>query len=100
MSERVKASIVNVVTEQGHTDSYGILVHAVALLGLDPEALAPESDEERAEWSGHARGLRSALHCLAMHEKKVGPESAALIVDQQIAQAIKSLAQSGAGSDG
>jgi hypothetical protein len=67
-----KEMILQASAGQGHTDSYGALLHLTALMSLDPYVPTPESDEERANWQGHGNGLRSALLCLAMHERELG----------------------------
>ena len=82
-----KALINKIVAEQGHTDGYGALLHLVVLMELDPEIPKPRSNEERANWQGHLEGLRAALLCLAMHECTLGPESAAIVVGEQLEQA-------------
>lgn len=82
-----KKMILQATAGQGHTDSYGALLHLAALMSLDPYVPAPESDEERANWQGHGNGLRSALLCLAMHERQLGPEDAVVVVDDQLTQA-------------
>jgi hypothetical protein len=64
------------------------LLYASALLEYVPTALVPESEEEMHTWRGHLLGLRSALHCLAMHEQHLEPEVAGFMVDQHIVQAI------------
>jgi hypothetical protein len=75
------------LAEPCHTDGYGAVLHLVVLMELDPEIPEPQSDEERANWQGHLEGLRAALLCLAMHERALDPESAAMFVDEQLEQA-------------
>jgi hypothetical protein len=82
-----KEMILQASAGQGHTNSYGALLHLTALMSLDPYVPTPESDEERANWQGHGNGLRSALLCLAMHERELGPEDAVAVVDDQLTQA-------------
>ena len=82
-----KELILKVVAGQGHTSSYGALLYLATLMSLGPHVPPPESDEERANWQGHRSGLRSALVCLAMHERKLGPKEAVVVVVDQLAQA-------------
>ncbi|WP_194891961.1 hypothetical protein [Catenulispora pinisilvae] len=91
MVQRVKAATLNRVTEEGYTDGYGALVHLAAVIGTDPEGLSPKSDEERFAWGGHLKGLRAALLCLAMHERGIAPEPAALVVSRHIEDAMSDL---------
>lgn len=101
MGESVKSTILNRVTQEGHTDSYGVLLHLVAVMGAEPMALEPRTETEHTEWRGHFKGLRAALYCLAMHEQEVGPDSAALIVHQHIRDATDDLdRRSGVGTGG
>lgn len=86
-----KVGILKRLAEQGHSFGYGEVLILTARLGTDVEPLEPETDEERHEWRGHLQGLRSALHCLVMHERKVGPESAAFIVNGHISEAVTEL---------
>jgi hypothetical protein len=95
MADEAKAAIIGRLLDQGYTTSYGTLIHLTALMGPDPEALEPQDDEERYEWRGHYKGLRAALACLAMHEKAVGPESAAALVGHHVTEAITELGQHG-----
>ena len=101
MCESAKASILSRVMQEGHTNSYGVLLHLVAVMGTEPKALNPRTEKELTEWDGHLGGLKAALHCLAMHEQKVDPDSAALVVDQHIKEAIDDLdRRSGSGTGG
>jgi hypothetical protein len=88
VADTAKTLILKTATGQGHSDSYGALLHLTASMEFDPKALVPESDEETNTWHGHMLGMRAALHCLAMHEQKYGPELAGVVVDRQIVQAI------------
>lgn len=96
MADGPKAAILKRLMGEGYSSSYGELVCVAARLGMDVESLEPDSDEERYEWRGYLRGLRSALHCLAMHERTIGPDSAAFIVNGQISEAVTELS-AGAG---
>lgn len=84
MADNAKSLILNAVVGQGHSTSYGALLHKASLLGLEPNALEPESDEELAEWRGYFEGLRAALGCLVMHERRIEPELAPGVVDDQL----------------
>ncbi|MEY9932585.1 hypothetical protein ABH926_007236 [Catenulispora sp. GP43] len=95
MTESAKDRILNRVIEEGHTDSYGILLYTAAAVGFDPMALSPDSSVELTTWSGHLDGLRASLLCLAMHERKLGPEKAAEVVNKHIEDAIDDLAPDG-----
>ncbi|SRR2546423_12556436 len=95
MAETAKASIIERAVQEGHTESYGALLHLVAVMGTDPNALDPETEEERNAWSHHFEGLRAGLHCLAMYELKVRPEPAALVVDGDIKNAVDELERHG-----
>ena len=90
-SESAKASILSRAVEEGHTDSYGVLLHLVAVMGPEPRDLDPRTEQELTEWGGHFGGLKAALHCLAMHEQKLGPDAAATTVDQHIKDAMHDL---------
>lgn len=98
LCESAKASILSRVAQEGHTDSYGVLLHLVAVMGREPKALNPRTEKELAEWSGHFRGLKSALLCLAMHERKIEPGPAALVVCQHINDAADDLDRRGGGT--
>lgn len=101
MVQRVKASILNRVMEEGYTESYGALVYLAAVIGTDAETLRPKDIEERLVWSGHLGGLRAALLCLAMHEFRIGPEAAASVVSRHIQDAADELGRaSGAACGG
>jgi hypothetical protein len=95
MAETAKTSIINLAIQEGHTESYGALLHLVAVMGTDPNALGPETEEERTAWGHHFDGLRAALLCLTMHELKLVPDSAALVVDRLIKSAIDELDRHG-----
>jgi hypothetical protein len=86
-ADGAKAEIRRQITDEGFSESYALLIHLLALVGFDPVALEPESDEELAEWRGHLTGLRAALFCLVMHERRIGPESAALVVKLHVEKA-------------
>lgn len=88
MEENAKAAIVEAAVLMGQSDSYGALLYLAASLEFDPKALVPESEAEKDTWRGHLLGMRSALHCLVMREQKCGPESAGVVVDQHIIQAV------------
>ncbi|WP_194906246.1 hypothetical protein [Catenulispora rubra] len=99
--ESAKASILSRVMQEGHTDSYGVLLHLVAVMGREPKALNPRTEKELAEWSGHFRGLKAALLCLVMHEQKVEPGPAAVVVCRHIEDASDELdRRSGTGTGG
>ena len=83
----LKEVIRQVAAEQGHTGSYAALLYLMALTSVGPDLPAPKSAEERANWQGHRNGLRSALVCLAMHERQLSPKEAAVVVIDQLAQA-------------
>lgn len=100
MAETAKALIVNRALQDGYTDSYGTLLHLVAVMGLNPTELKPQTERELIEWGGHFEGLRAALHCLAMHEQSIDPELAAQVVHGQITDAIDVLKRGGAGTVG
>lgn len=95
-----KAAICRQIMNEGFSESYALLIHLLALMGSDPVALEPENDEELAEWRGHLKGLRAALFCLAMHERRIGPESAALVVKLHIETATTILGGSDGGETG
>jgi hypothetical protein len=84
MSDGGKAAICKQITDEGYSEGYALVVHLLALMGPDLTGLGPESLEELAEWRGHLKGLRAALFCIVMHERRIGPESAALIVKQHV----------------
>jgi hypothetical protein len=92
MAEKAKDRILKRVVEEGHTDSYGTLLYTAAVMGFDAMELGPESSFELTTWTGHFEGLRSSLLCLAMYERKLGPEKAAEVVNQHIEDAIDDLA--------
>ena len=98
MAEHAKDKILRRVNEEGHTDSYGTLLYLAAVMGFDPMALGPDNSVELTAWSGHLDGLRSSLLCLAMYERRIGPEMAAKVVNQHILDAMDDLRPSGAGS--
>jgi hypothetical protein len=100
MTDTAKTRILKAVTDQGHSESYGVLLHTAALLGPDVKDLEPESAEELSEWLGFSKGLRSALFCLAMYEKRTNPESAVLIVSEHLKQAFTLLNEANGGSGG
>jgi hypothetical protein len=91
MAESTKDRILKRVVEEGHTDSYGTLLYTAAVMGFDAMALGPNSSIELTTWSGHLEGLRSSLLCLAMYERRLGPEKAAEVVNQHIEDAIDDL---------
>lgn len=93
MAESWKTATLNRVVAEGHTDSYGVLLHLIAVMGVDPKALFPASDEERAVWRGHFKGLKAALLCLAMYEQELEPGAAAAVVNQHIVDAMSILGQ-------
>lgn len=93
MTDTPKTKITKIALDQGHSESYGLLLHHTALLGPDPQDLEPESDEEHTEWWGYFKGLRSALFCLVMHEKQLDAEAAVLVVNQHLGQAMDVLRQ-------
>ena len=80
MIETDKPTLLRRLADDGFSEGYGSLLFLTALVGTDAEALDPETDEERSEWRGHLRGLRSALVCLAMHDTKLSPAVAAAVV--------------------
>ncbi|MBS2547446.1 hypothetical protein KGQ19_11240 [Catenulispora sp. NL8] len=77
-----------------------MLLHLVAVMGREPKALNPRTEKELAEWSGHFRGLKSALLCLVMHERKVEPSSAALVVYRHVKSATDDLDRRGGSETG
>lgn len=91
MADGRKTTILKRVMEEGYTDSYGTLLHLTAVMGSDPKALEPNSDEELAEWRGHLNGLRAALLAVAMHEHKLKPRAAALVVERHLLEATNDL---------
>ena len=91
MAENAKNAILARIAEEGHTDSYGMLLYLTAFMGLDPMMLDPVSRAEVVQWSGHFDGLRASLLWLAMHERHLGPELAADVVERQISEAVKDL---------
>jgi len=93
MADNAKTAILDRVTKEGYTDSYGTLLHLTAAMGSDPEALGPTNAEELAEWCGHLKGLRAALLTLAMHERQLDPEEAVLVVNRHIEEAMRDLGQ-------
>ncbi|MEY9895749.1 hypothetical protein ABIA35_008088 [Catenulispora sp. MAP12-49] len=95
MAKSTKDRILKRVLEEGHTDSYGTLLYTAAVMGSDAIELGPDSSVELTTWSGHLEGLRSALLCLAMYERKFGPEKAAEVVNKHIEDAIDDLASGG-----
>jgi hypothetical protein len=88
VADDAKNEIIKEVLAKGHSASYGVLLHSVSLLGLDPKLLEPADDKELAEWHGFFQGMRAALSCLAMHELRLEPEPAALHVGLQIQDAV------------
>lgn len=98
MAESAKDRILKRVVEEGHTDSYCALLYTAAVMGSDPKALGPASSSEFTRWSGHLDGLRSALLCLAMYERRLGPEEAAEVVDLHFLDAMDDVRPSGTGS--
>lgn len=95
MAERAKQKILKRVNEEGHTDSYGMLLYLAAVMDFDPMALGPDSSAELTTWSGHFDGLRASLLWLAMFERKIGPEDAAKVVDRHITSAVDEVAHGG-----
>jgi hypothetical protein len=95
MAESAKDRILKRVVAEGHTDSYSLLLYTAAVMGSDAVALGPDSFVELTTWSGHIEGLRSSLLCLAMYERRLGPEKAAEVVDQHIQDATDDLAAGG-----
>lgn len=95
MADSAKDKILEKITEQGHTDSYGMLLYLAAVMGNDPVALGPDSSVELNTWSGHLDGLRASLLCLAIYERRLTPEKAAEVVDQHILAAMNDLGSSG-----
>ena len=91
MAESGKAATLERVMEEGYTDSYGTLLHLAAVMGSGPEAFYSSHGEEFAEWCGHFKGLKAALLCLALHERQIGPEEAALVVNRHIDDAMDDL---------
>lgn len=92
MADEAKASVLDRVAAQGFTSSYGSLLFHAALLGTDPEILAPRGDEERFEWRGHNKGLQAALVCLVMHEQQLDPELAVMVVMTHVEEAMALIA--------
>jgi hypothetical protein len=88
MTDDAKSLITDEVVKEGHSASYGELLYMVSLLGPDPVLLGPDSEEELVEWRGYSKGLRSALTCLAMYERRMEPEPAVLVVGAQVAHAV------------
>jgi hypothetical protein len=88
VSEHVKEIITKRLTAAGFSESYGAVVHLLALMKSDPTTLQAEHGVELAVWRGHFEGLRSALHCMVMVEKKTGPKSTARIVSEHLAEAL------------
>ena len=84
MVESAKAATIKRVMEEGHTGGYGTLLHLTAVMGLGPEAFYSTHGEEFSEWCGHFKGLKAALLCLAMYERQIDPEEAALAVNRHI----------------
>lgn len=91
MADTAKAVILRRLVDEGHSEGYGALVHLTALMEINPDEMMPETVQERHEWSGHFKGLRSALACVAMQERKLRPRKAAEVVGGHIAEAIKDL---------
>lgn len=88
MAENAKEQILKRVREEGHTDSYGVLLYMAAVMDFDSMPVDSASSLELATWSGHLDGLRASLLCLAMYERKLTPEEAAAVVDNHIADAV------------
>ncbi|WP_194890896.1 hypothetical protein [Catenulispora pinisilvae] len=91
MAESGKTATLKRVMEEGHTGGYGTLLHLTAILWLGPEAFYSTYGEELTEWCGHFKGLKAALLCLAMYERQLGPEEAAMAVDRHIEAAMDDL---------
>lgn len=88
MADSTKDKILQRVRQEGHTDSYGMLLHLAAVMDFDSMPLGSASSLELATWSGHLDGLRASLLCLAMYERKLAPEEAAAVVDNHITEAV------------
>jgi hypothetical protein len=95
MTDAAKSAIMHRLAGEGYSGSYGILLYLVAVMGTDPKALGPQSEEELTRWGGHFEGLRAALHCLVMHEQEFEPDLAALIVSAHIKDAVDDLDRHG-----
>ena len=95
MAETARASIIGQAVELGHTESYGVLLHLVAVMSSHDNALNPETEEEHTAWAHHFEGLRAALLCLTMYELKVDPDEASLIVDGRVRNAVDELDRHG-----
>lgn len=82
-----KARILALAHDQNLSESYGALLHVVALLDSGDKPLTPNSDDERLNWEGYRRGLISALLCMAMHERQCAPAAAAILVQSLLDKA-------------
>lgn len=91
MAESGRAVITRRLTGQGYTDSYATLVHLAALTADDAGMPVAATAQEQLEWDGYFKGLRGALHCLAMHEMQLAPKQAAVVVTEQIGEAVVDL---------
>ena len=80
MDEIVKERIFDLAGRHGLSESYGALLHLVALMDSDGGPLVPSSEEEGTSWDGYWRGLISALLCVAMHEQQSAPAVAGMVV--------------------
>ncbi|ACU75717.1 hypothetical protein Caci_6879 [Catenulispora acidiphila DSM 44928] len=95
MTDTPKRTVLRLLSKEGFSESYGILLVMSVLVGTDPDSLRPETDAERHEWRGHLQGLRAALSCLAMHEAKLAPDAAAAAVQKHIEDAAQVMRGSG-----
>lgn len=100
MAQSGRTATLHRVMEEGYTDSYGALLYLTAVMGSDADALAPASAGEENEWRGHLKGLRAALLCLAMHERRAEPEEVALVVGRHIEDAMDGLKYRDSASSG
>lgn len=100
MAESAKAATLKRVMEEGHSGGYGTLLQLTAVISLGPEAFYSTHGEELSEWCAYFRGLKSALLCLAMYERRISPQEAALAVNRHLdaaMDAIEHRAEAGSG---
>jgi hypothetical protein len=100
MAESAKAATIKRAMEDGYTGGYGNLLHLTAVISLGPEAFYSTHGEELSEWRGFFRGLKAALLCLAMYERQICPDEAALVVDRHLDAAMDSVEHRDGASSG
>lgn len=87
MPDAHKARIFALAQNQNLSESFGALLHLVAVMDCGGRPLVPNSEDERLSWDSYRRGLISALFCVVMHEQQCAPTAAALRVNSLLDQA-------------